>query len=534
MRAAIYARYSTDLQNDRSIEDQFSLCRAHAKKLGATVVEEFQDRARSGASIIGRDGVISMMEAAKARQFDMVVVEALDRLSRDQEDLAAMYKRLTFADVLIEAVFDGRADPIQVGIRALVGQLYISDLRAKVKRGMSGLVREGRYPGGLIFGYRPVSGRPGELKIEPEEAVIVKRIFAEYTLGKSPRAIAADLNKDGIAAPRGERWTASTINGNKARGYGILQNQIYSGKLVWNRVSMIRDPQTGRRVSRPNSMEEWQFRDVPELAIVEPSVWCGATSRKAATTRTFSGGRKPTRQYLLRGLIFCGHCGGKMHIADRSAGKTRLICGTAKETGTCEHRRKVYLERIQKVAVAGVSQRLADPRYFAEYIDAYNTERMRLAREGNSRIERANLRLQRNNAAEDRLLTLYLDGGLSVARYKDRSAALGVERQTIEKEIEQLGQPFESLALHPRAIDAYKRDVKFLAERIEELTGAGNNEAAEAFSRLVSSVKTFQGEEPLRIEIEGWLSAITKDPYIDGLGVTVVAEEGLEPPTRGL
>ncbi len=55
-RAAIYARFSTDMQRDKSIEDQVDLCRKHAERLNCDVVAVYSDRARSGASLMGRDG----------------------------------------------------------------------------------------------------------------------------------------------------------------------------------------------------------------------------------------------------------------------------------------------------------------------------------------------------------------------------------------------------------------------------------------------------------------------------------------------
>ena len=94
-RAAIYTRFSTDLQNERSIEDQITLCRSYAEKEGLSIVETFDDRARSGGSVLGRDGLLRLMDGARDHAFDVVVVEALDRLSRDMEDLAGIHKRLS-------------------------------------------------------------------------------------------------------------------------------------------------------------------------------------------------------------------------------------------------------------------------------------------------------------------------------------------------------------------------------------------------------------------------------------------------------
>lgn len=87
-RAAIYARFSTDLQNERSIEDQVSLCQGYAQREGLNLVSTYEDRARSGGSVMGREGLLRMLDQAREKAFDVVIVEALDRLSRDMEDLA--------------------------------------------------------------------------------------------------------------------------------------------------------------------------------------------------------------------------------------------------------------------------------------------------------------------------------------------------------------------------------------------------------------------------------------------------------------
>ena len=89
-KAVIYARFSTDLQNERSIEDQITLCRAYASREGINIIEVYEDRARSGGSIMGRGGLLRLLDQARDRSFDVVVVEALDRLSRDMEDLAGI------------------------------------------------------------------------------------------------------------------------------------------------------------------------------------------------------------------------------------------------------------------------------------------------------------------------------------------------------------------------------------------------------------------------------------------------------------
>src|SRR5262249_5250660 len=144
-----------------------------------------------------------------------------------------------------------------------------------------GRVRDGLSAGGLTYGYAP-GGKKGERVIVEHEAAIARRIFEEYAAGRSPRAIAEGLNRDTVTPPRGRDWQASAINGNSVRGSGILMNALYDGRLIWNRVSMRKDPDTGRRVSRANPESEWIIKSVPHLRIVAPDLFAKVQAMKAA------------------------------------------------------------------------------------------------------------------------------------------------------------------------------------------------------------------------------------------------------------
>jgi len=133
----------------------------------------------------------------------------------------------------------------------------------------------------------------------------VRRIFAEYATGKSPRRIAADLNAEHIPSPRGGQWNASTINGHRGRRNGILQNELYTGKLVHNRVRMLRDPETGKRISRINPETEWVRVETPELRIISDKLWNEAQRmRRRYLDKPSHNCRRPKR--LLSGLLKCG------------------------------------------------------------------------------------------------------------------------------------------------------------------------------------------------------------------------------------
>ena len=154
MRAAIYARYSTDLQSASSIEDQIRLCRECVEKENGGIVEIYSDYAISGSSVRNRPGMRALLEGAKSGKFDCVISEALDRLSRDQEDIAAIYKRLRHSDIRLLTLAEGEISELHVGLKGTMNALFLKDLALKIRRGQRGRVEAGRIPGGSSYGYR--------------------------------------------------------------------------------------------------------------------------------------------------------------------------------------------------------------------------------------------------------------------------------------------------------------------------------------------------------------------------------------------
>jgi DNA invertase Pin-like site-specific DNA recombinase len=269
-RAVIYLRYSSDNQRESSLADQLRICKEYLAREGWMLVQVFRDAAVSGATTL-RPGYQAMLEAARDGGFDVLVAESLDRLSRDQEDVAALLKRLRFGGIRIVTLAEGEISELHVGLKGTMNALFLRDLADKTRRGLRGRVAAGRSAGGNAYGYRVVPGAGdsearGVRNIDPPEAAIVLRIFREYAAGVSPKRIALALNRERVAAPRGVMWSPSTINGNRRRGTGILNNELYVGRLVWNRLSYAKDPESGRRRSRANDAARVVVAEVPELA----------------------------------------------------------------------------------------------------------------------------------------------------------------------------------------------------------------------------------------------------------------------------
>ena len=131
MRAALYSRYSSDQQRAASIEDQFRVCREHAEREGWKIGGCYRDAAISGDSVILRPAVQALLEDARRGVSDVVVAEALDRVSRDQVDVAVLYKHLRFAGVTVVTLAEGEISELHVGVKGTMNALFLKDLAAK-------------------------------------------------------------------------------------------------------------------------------------------------------------------------------------------------------------------------------------------------------------------------------------------------------------------------------------------------------------------------------------------------------------------
>jgi len=277
----IYARYSTDQQNPASIQTQLDLGKEMIEEKGWVLIDSFVDAGISGANYETRPGIQNALIAVQQGRCDVFLCLTLDRLSRDLEHSAKILKLLHFNDVELWTVQGGGpVSAIELGIRAVLSQETIEQTRYRTREGMKSVAKGGRVPGGLCFGYRVIREIDAEgnmvrglRAIHEREAETVITIFEEFSKGLTPDAIAAKLNGLEIPGPRGRPWQATAIRGHRNRGTGILNNELYIGRLVFNRLEYRKNPATERRVSRPNSNDEHVVAEVPDLRIVSDALW---------------------------------------------------------------------------------------------------------------------------------------------------------------------------------------------------------------------------------------------------------------------
>ncbi len=553
-RVALYARYSSDQQSASSIDDQFRICCEQAAREGWQVMGTYKDAAISGSSVTLRPGIQQLLQDAQSGHFTIILAEALDRVSRDQADVATLFKHLQFAGVTLVTLAEGEISELHVGLKGTMNALFLKDLAKKTHRGMRGRVEKGKAGGGLCYGYDVLKrldseGEPirGERRINDIQAGVVRRIFRDYANGVSPQAIARRLNDEGIPGPDGGLWSNGTLRGHAKRGTGLLNNELYVGRLVWNRQRYVKDPRSGRRVSRINPEAEWIITEVPDLRIVGDALWQAAKARQAQIAIDYAGPIEATRKAvgmrgtvrpksLLSGLVRCGACGGPCSLR----GQGRFACAAHNDTGSCSNGHTITRVALENRVLAGLKDRLMAPEIVADAIRSCIEETNRLNWLRRDVWHEASTELVAIARSKKDIVTAIENGRYSET-LMDRLLELEA-REKVLKECMSEG-PVDVPDIHPNIAELYARKVGRLTEALDR--PEDRDEAAAAIRSLIEQVTlipgkkrgevgaTLHGELGAILDCVGTKSADSPGACAAGLGVSskLVAGTGFEPVT---
>ncbi len=391
MKASIYARYSSENQSEKSIDDQIRMCKKYCAENDLVVCEEhiYTDEALSG-SLLNRPGLQALEKAAENKEFEAVLVDDLSRLSRSNHQMLTLVLKFNYLQVKIISVADGictddENSKLGIQIRGLVNELYLDDLRKKTMRGLEGQKLRGFSAGEKVYGYmsKPVGeiklNRKGQAKydgmkhsINPDEAEIVKKIFREFADGSSIQRVAIMLNEEKVPTKRNMRggWNVSTIS-------TILNNQKYIGVWNWRKYKNVRDPMTGKRkkIARPENEKIPIFRE--DLVIIDKELWDKTQKRLNEARGEFptgpkkSSSRRPKNyvqtnpNHLFSGLMKCHVCGGAIVLIS-GKGSGYYGCYNARRK-TCRNTLLVPLKKVEEKIISKLVNEILTPENL-EYI----------------------------------------------------------------------------------------------------------------------------------------------------------------------
>lgn len=345
MRAALYARFSTDRQSEASIPDQFRLAERLAQQHGFRVVARFSDAAISGGTT-SRPGYQGLLTAARQHDFDVIVAEDTTRLWRNLAEQAPRIAEL--ADLGVEVVtqdLDTRHDSADLigPLNGAVAERHRREIGRRTRRGLEGRARAQKPTGGRAYGYVT---EDGERRIHTQQADVVRELFARFAAGETLRAIASSLNARAIPSP-GADWRRTRESDGLWRIsalHAMLRNDLYVGRLIWNRSRWARsaaDSKRRRRIENPR--EDWIVHERPDLAIVDETTFSRAQSRLTERADLFGGGRGGRSTYILSGLMRCGVCGGPYVIGSHRP--VRYVCATRRNAGDMACGNRIMVRR---------------------------------------------------------------------------------------------------------------------------------------------------------------------------------------------
>lgn len=328
LRAAVYLRVSTDEQTEKfwaelqrsSVENYVKARSSNLELAGEEYI--YRDLPISGTAAIEERPWLSQLfydldNGKDLKPFDVVIVYKIDRFARKLSLL------LDIVDELgkFKASFISTQESIDTSHpfgKAMLGILWVF---AELERDT---IQERTWDGRQIsktkgtvmsdvYGYirDSKSKRP---TIYKPEAEIVETIFDLYVNARfTPNEIAQQLQKDKILIPASSSKPWKEANLNVQDIYkrwdktirSILSNEMYIGKLYYDKTQTIIDESTGKKKQLRLPKEEWQLSEYTHEPIIDEAIFLDAQkflSKKLAYTRA------KEEDYLLSWLIYCDSC----------------------------------------------------------------------------------------------------------------------------------------------------------------------------------------------------------------------------------
>jgi site-specific DNA recombinase len=368
-RAVLYARFSSDMQREESIEAQIRAMREFAEKKDYVIVDEYIDRAKS-ATTDRRPEFQRMIKESARMGFDIVLVHKLDRFARNRYDAAHYRHQLRRNHIELRSVVENLdSSPESIILESVLegmAEYYSKNLAREVEKGKRENALQGKHVGGTPpLGY-DLDRTTMKLVINEHEAACVRLIFRMALDGKGYDAIIKELNERGYRTKRNGLFGANSI-------HDILKNQKYTGVFVYNR-SAAKDADGKRNGHAYKNVDEMIFVEGAVPQIVSKSDF--DTVQRVMSVRTNRpGAGKAKRTYLLSGKIVCGLCGslynGNCKPDDgRSPTYTQYRCSRFNRKIMCTNK-TIRREVIEALVLEKLAERIFDDNMIPRIVNGY-------------------------------------------------------------------------------------------------------------------------------------------------------------------
>lgn len=403
LRCMIYARRSSDRQNEESTAQQIAVCREFALKQGYVIVREFADEAISGKTD-KRPEFQKLVRAVEAGKCDVVVAYKSNRISRNMLQALTYENRFEAAGVKLvyakEEFGDNAAGRFALRTMMNLNQFYSENMSEDIKRSLYTYAQECKVLNGVLP-YGLSKGADGRYAIDAETGPVVKEIFELYTSGVKSSRICDIINGKGYRTRPGNKFKISYIE-------KIIKNERYAGVYIYGDIRI--------EGGIPAIVDRETFEKAQKVL--------GEAHRAPAA----SWGQT---DYLLTGKLFCGCCGSPMigESGTSHSGKTYnyYVCSKKKKARSCDKKRvkKEYVEDL-------VIDFTAENALTEDVIEAVAEKAVELQANSKkfSALNQYRRRLNDVNCKIDNIVKAISDGAYS--------KALGAQLEELEKEQEEL------------------------------------------------------------------------------------------------
>ena len=439
MKIAAYCRVSTEKEAQiDSLEKQIEFFNEFTKKNGYELYKLYADEGISGKQIKHRKQFQQMMIDAKAKKFDKVVVKDVSRFARNTVDLLQSVRELKSYGVQVDflnngEVMEGGSEFI-LTILGAMAQQESANMSKRVKFGKDITAKKGRVPN-LVFGYDKIPDERYTLKINEEEAKIVKEIFESYVYkGIGTTKIAWNLNDRGIRTKKTKsKWVQTSI-------VRMLKNPIYTGRVT-NKKSEVTDFITGARKELPE--EEWIIVEKPEMRIISDELFNRAQELLEQRSNEFKlNNKREKTEYVFSTLIYCKHCGYSFRRIKRKYTADgpeyiRWVCSGRNSMGVnhCPNTTVIDEEELLNAIKIYLKNIIKNKKDFMKAVEK-EFEKITKLRENNERSEESLLKeIEKVTVKKQKYMEMFQNEIINIQELKKYTNPLNEDIARLEREL---------------------------------------------------------------------------------------------------
>lgn len=439
MKIAAYCRVSTEKEAQiDSLEKQIEFFNEFTKKNGYELYKLYADEGISGKQIKHRKQFQQMMIDAKAKKFDKVVVKDVSRFARNTVDLLQSVRDLKSYGVQVDflnngEVMEGGSEFI-LTILGAMAQQESANMSKRVKFGKDITAKKGRVPN-LVFGYDKIPDERYTLKINEEEAKIVKEIFESYVYkGIGTTKIAWNLNDRGIRTKKTKsKWVQTSI-------VRMLKNPIYTGRVT-NKKSEVTDFITGTRKDLPE--EEWIVVERPEMRIISDELFNRAQELLEQRSKEFKlNNKREKTEYVFSTLIYCKHCGYSFRRIKRKYKEDgpeyiRWVCSGRNSMGVnhCPNTTVIDEEELLNAIKEYLKSIISNKKNFMKAVEK-EFEKITKLRKNNERNEESLLKeIEKVTVKKQKYMEMFQNEIINIQELKKYTNPLNEDIARLEREL---------------------------------------------------------------------------------------------------